>query len=303
MKRIVITGATSFIGIHLIQEWIKEDCEIIAVIRRNSPNANRILNHSAVRIIELNMEEYDQLPGLIGSADCFYHLAWEGARQPYRDDPVLQQKNYFCTIEAFHAAQETGCSFFLGSGSQAEYGIMTGLVDEETLCQPVTEYGKQKLHCFETLSEMADKTEMKFIWTRIFSIYGLFDYSGTLVMQCLRKMQKNERIEMTEGTQLWDFLHVHDAARAMKAFALSDCENGVYILASGDHRPLREYVIEMKETLNSESELVFGAIPYGRNGPVNLTPNPQKTMNALGWKPEISFSSGIKNLSFLDSAL
>lgn len=43
MKKIVITGATSFIGVHLIKEWIKSNCEIYAIVRPNSSNIGRII--------------------------------------------------------------------------------------------------------------------------------------------------------------------------------------------------------------------------------------------------------------------
>ena len=57
MKRIVITGATGFIGIHLIKQWLEKDAKIYAVIRPNSKNAGRIPKNDHIRIIELKMEE------------------------------------------------------------------------------------------------------------------------------------------------------------------------------------------------------------------------------------------------------
>ena len=144
MRRIVITGATGFIGIHLINEWLKEDCEIYAVIRPKSPHAHRVPASDHVHLVELSMSEYDRLPAIVDQADCFYHLAWEGVRAPLRDDKELQEKNCDCALSAFHAATKIGCSFFLGSGSQAEYGATYGIVDEDYPCNPNTEYGRQK---------------------------------------------------------------------------------------------------------------------------------------------------------------
>ena len=296
MKKIVITGATSFIGIHLIQEWLKEQCEIFAVVRPNSENIDRIPQNVKIHVMELEMLDYDKLPDIINKADFFYHLAWEGARVPYRDDKILQRKNYDCTLKAYEVAVKMGCNFFLGSGSQAEYGVMQGLVDETYPCNPITEYGKEKLHAYEELEKRTQESNIRFIWTRIFSIYGKYDYSKTLIMSAIDKMLRNEPVEMTLCTQLWDYLNVEDAARAMKMFALKQCDNGVYNIASGDYKALKEFVKIVKEVINSKSELKFGAVKYGTNGPTNLTPDVRKIMESLDWKPEVEFGEGIKKI-------
>lgn len=296
MKRIIVTGATGFIGVHLINEWLKEDVEVYAVVRPNSKNINLIPKSDRVHVVECDMADIDNIYNSVNRADMFYHLAWEGARLPYRDDENIQNNNYLCSIKAMNVAIKMGCKFFLGSGSQAEYGSTSGIVDEEYPCNPNTAYGKAKLHTYFDLKQMAETNSIRFIWTRIFSVYGQYDYSGTLVMSAIEKMKRNESIDMTAATQLWDYLNVEDAARAMRLFADNECESGVYILASGDYKPLREYVEIIKEVVNSKSELNFGAIPYGPNGPVNLTPCADKVKNVLGWNTKIKFEEGIKRI-------
>lgn len=296
MKKVVITGATGFIGLHLIQEFLKSNCEIYTVVRPKGKHTERIPKDEHIHVLPLPMDEYGELPNAIEQADYFYHLAWEGARAPLRDDGTVQKHNYTCAVEAFHAARNLGCSFFLGSGSQAEYGLTCGLIDEAYPCSPITEYGKQKLRACQTIGNLAMESGMNFIWTRIFSIFGPGDYPGTLVMQALEKMSRNEPVEMTQGTQLWDYLFVSDAARAMAAFPSAACCNGVYNIASGEYRPLRTFVEKMKEIIGSNSELHFGAVPYGTGGPVNLTPDPTKVKKALAWQPEVSFEAGIRKI-------
>ena len=118
----------------------------------------------------------------------------------------------------------------------------------------------------------------------------------TLIMSAIDKMKRNEPIEMTPCTQLWDYLNVEDASRAMKIFALIDCQNGIYNIASGDYKPLKEFVEEIKSALNSSSEPRFGAIPYGTNGPINLTPDVKKIKNALVWEPKIKFIKDVRKM-------
>lgn len=293
--KIVITGATSFIGVHIIKECLRKNYEIYAVARPNSINLSRIPENDNIHLIELEMGDYDNLVYSIGSADSFIHLAWDGARVPHRDDTEMQMKNYECAISAMYAAKQLGCKVFLGSGSQAEYGRMEGDVTESSPCNPTTEYGKKKLLACMKLAEIASENHIRFVWTRIFSIYGKYDYSGTLIMSAMQKMENNEPIEMTECTQLWDYLHVEDAARAIVALVESDNASGIYNIASGVKKPLREFVEDMKDVLKSTSELRFGVVPYGASGPVDLRPNNSKLI-ALGWKPVVDFKSGIQKL-------
>lgn len=190
------------------------------------------------------MGDYDKLVKCIGRADAFIHLAWEGARVPHRDNAEMQQKNYECAITAMNSAKQLGCRVFLGSGSQAEYGKMEGDVTELSPCNPTTEYGKKKLLACAELSKIANNCGIRFVWTRIFSIYGKYDYSGTLIMSAIQKMKNNEPIEMTACTQLWDYLHVEDAAKAIVTLIENDNASGIYNIASGVKKPLRVFVEE-----------------------------------------------------------
>lgn len=303
MKTIIVTGATSFIGVHIIKEYLNHDCKVIAVVRQNSRNLNRLPKSEKLQIIESDMENIEIIKEQVKDIklDVFYHLAWEGARVPYRDDANLQNNNYECAMKAMNVAKELGCSIFIGAGSQAEYGKCIGKIDESYSTNPTTEYGKAKLKAYETLKKMAKENNIKFIWTRIFSVYGIYDYSGTLVMSALNKMKKNENMLLTECIQNWDFIYVEDAARIMYLLANTECVDGVYNIASGESRKLKEFVMEMKEIVGSDSELQFGAVPYNSEGVVSFEPVIDKLRTNLNYSCQISFNEGIKKiLKFLN---
>lgn len=303
MKNVIVTGATSFIGVHLIKEYLRNNCKVIAVVRPNSKNLSRLPKSEFLKVVELPMEKIEDILKNIENEqiDVFYHLAWEGARVPHRDDAVLQQNNYDCAVKAMNVAKELGCRVFIGSGSQAEYGKCVGKIDENYETKPTTEYGKAKLKAYEMLKLMAEENNMKFIWTRIFSVYGIYDYSGTLVMSALDKMKKNENMPLTECIQNWDFIHVEDAAKIMYLLGNTSCMEGVYNIASGESKQLKEFVIDMKRICNSKSELQFGAVPYNSEGVVSFEPVIEKLKQNLGYTCEISFEEGIKKiLEFMD---
>jgi UDP-glucose 4-epimerase len=305
MKSAIVTGATSSIGVHLIKELITNNIKVYAIVRPNSKNLYRLSDFEKnpnLKVIPLDMNEIEKISSCINhKVDCFYHLAWEGARAPHRDNNQLQKDNFLQALKAFQAAKELEVKTFIGSGSQAEYGSTKGSVDENHICKPVTEYGIYKYKACQELSKLAEENKMQFIWCRIFSVFGRYDYSGTLVMSCIDRMKKDEPINMTKGIQQWDYVYIEDLAKAFARFGEQKCESGVYNLASGVSRPLYEFVEDIKRALNSKSKLNFGVIPYGTEGPVNLQPSVAKVEKAIGWKAETSFQEGIKQLLILEN--
>ncbi len=298
MKNVLITGATSFIGVHLINECINNNCRVIAVVRPNSEKIIRLPKSNLITIIETDMEEIEDLVDKIRDVkiDVFYHLAWDGVRGDYRNDATLQNKNYICAISAMNVAKQLGCRGFVGTGSQAEYGTCVGSIDESYPTNPVTEYGKAKLKTYKTLKAIAKENNIKFFWARIFSVYGLYDYEGTLIMSALNKMKKNEAVQLTECTQNWDFIYVEDVARIMYLIPNINCEDGIYNIASGETRKLKDFVIAMKEVSKSASELQFGAIPYSSEGRTSFEPSVDKLKQNLGWASRITFEDGINDI-------
>jgi len=257
----------------------------------------RLSNNSRLKVIQLDLSEIWKIPLYINDeVDSFYHLAWEGARAPQRDNCELQQTNYECAIEAIKAAIAIGCGVFVGAGSQAEYGKTQGFVTEALKENPTTMYGKAKLKAFKYATMVAGHSGMRVVWPRIFSIYGAYDFSSTLIMSCIDKMRKNESVNLTECTQLWDFLYIEDAVSALIALSETKSAAGVYNVAYGKSMPLKDYVLTMKKILRSKSELRFGAIKVSPENLVGFSPSVDKILLDTKWKPSIGFADGIQNI-------
>lgn len=298
MKTVIVTGATSFIGVHIIKEYLKNNCPVIALVRPNSKNLDRLPKNNLLTVIEIHMEEIETLIEKIeiNKIDIFYHLAWEGVRIPDRDDKILQNRNYTYAIKTMKVAIKLGCNTFIGAGSQAEYGKCVDKIDESYEAKPISEYGKAKLKTYETLRKMAKHNKIKFIWARIFSVYGIYDYKETMIMSTLAKMKRNESIQLTSCIQSWDYIFVEDLACAMYLLANTSCMEGIYNIASGESRALKEFVIDMKDICKSNSELQFGAIPYGNEGAISFEPIVDKLKQNLGWSCKVNFKDGIKRI-------
>ena len=302
MKKIIVTGATSFIGYPLVQKLLDNGYFVYAIVRPNSESNRKIKPCSNLKIIECEMAKYDQLEKLIrDKCDAFYHIAWNGTRVPERDNEEIQEANYKSSLIAFNTAVALKCKAFFSTGSQAEYGDCIGEIDENYNPIPKTEYGKAKLKSFKTIKELAVKEKIKFGWIRIFSAYGENDYKNSLVSSCIKKMKLNENIEMTSGLQKWNYIYIGDVINILYTLLINDnYVSEVFNVCSNDTRMLKEYVIELKNILHSNSNLLFGVKKYNDSeGVVSFNPLNNKVAKILGITKYTSFRDGIiKTISF-----
>ncbi|OJU18414.1 MAG: hypothetical protein BGN88_04735 [Clostridiales bacterium 43-6] len=298
MKNAVITGATGFIGGELTKLLLQNNVEVYAVVRPDSPHIHRLPKSDNLHIIALDMKDIAMLAQLkLPQIDTFYHLAWDGIRAKARDDVLLQENNYKIAMEAVQTAHALKCNLFVGAGSQAEYGITEGKLDEQERSEnPVTAYGKAKLKLFYDANQLAKELKMHFVWARIFSLFGPNDNETTLIMSCIKKMLRNEAVDLTPCGQMWDFLHVSDAANALYLLGSSPKANGMYHIASGEPRILKEYILELAEQLHAKVPLHFGAFPYPAEGAVGFQPSVDRLKVEFNWKPQFSFQEGISDI-------
>ena len=297
MKIILITGATSFIGQHLINLLIN-DYKIVAVVRVNSSKINTLPVNKNLSIVQLNMDSYSKLPQILNIKNlyAFIHLSCGGTRGADRSNEQMQNENYKNSILALKAAEQLGTKIFMSAGSQAEYGQLNSVITEDTIPQPTTAYGKNKLKFYEYGMKFCDERNIKFLEPRFFSLYGCGDYQGTLIMSMLDKMLKNEPCDLTDCTQKWNFLNIKDAVKGMKILIENkDVKTGAYNFASNDTRELKSFILEMKAIAQSNSKLNFGAIQHNDSGRYGINPDITKLL-ATGWKPEVSFKNGIKEI-------
>lgn len=297
MKKVLITGATSFIGRHLIKNLLDE-YQIIAVVRPKSSKIAMLPKSPNLIKIELDMNEYNRISEEIHeNIDVFIHLAWDGTRGKERNDTNLQEKNYFRSMMALKCAVKLNTKTFISAGSQAEYGLWNKeyKLSEKEIAKPSTEYGKFKLNFYEQASKICKENTIRFIEPRFFSLYGPDDFEGTMVISTLKKMLLGEECNLTEGIQKWDFLYIEDAVCGLRKLIENTEAHGIYNFGYGESHQLKEYIQKMYEITKSNSKLKWGTIPYPKTGIVHVNPSVDK-LKHLGWAPKISFEKGIQEI-------
>ena len=302
LRRAVISGGTGSIGIELISLLLKEGIEVLAFIRKNSLRVEKLPEHPLLKIVYCNLTELvDYVLYCYEGYDVFYHFAWDGTVGEARNDINLQIKNVQYTIDAVLLAKRLGCHTFIGAGSQAEYGRVGDKLNASTPVFPENAYGIAKLCAGQMSRILCHQLGLKHIWTRIISVYGPYDNEKTMVMSSIIKLISGEIPKFTKGEQMWDYLYSEDAANAMYLLGEKGYDGKIYCLGSGEAKPLYEYIYEIRDIINSNSDVKLGAIPYDKDQVMYLQADIKALKTDVGFTPSVEFSEGIRKIISLMS--
>ncbi len=298
MKRAVITGATGAIGTALIDEFIKQNNEVLVIVREDSRRLDVIPKDNPLVTVRYgDLADYANMDNTTGKEwDVFYHLAWAGASGNGRNDMYLQNSNVKYALDAVGLAKRLGCKTFIGAGSQAEYGLHNEKLRPDTDTKPYMGYGYAKLCAGQMTREYAHQNDMKHIWVRILSIYGPNDGENSMISRIIKDLKSGNTPKLTEGKQEWDYLYSGDAAKALYLLGEKGVDNKTYVLGSGETKTIREYVEIIRDIVAPGQDMDFGAVPYGTNQIMYLCADVSDLKDDVGWEPVVDFETGIKNI-------
>lgn len=292
----VVTGPTGAIGIALCEKLLRENVTVYAVCRPGSSRIKDLPKAAALHVVECDAKELATLPQKMEgvSVDAFFHFAWAHTIGQGRNDMPAQIENIQSTIDAVRAAKALGCQVFLGAGSQAEYGRVEGLLKSDTPAFPENGYGMAKL-CAGQMSRVEAKAlDIDHVWVRILSVYGPHDGPMTMISGTIRKLLAGERPALTAGIQRWDYLYAGDAADAFYLAACHGRNGAVYPLGSGQAMPLKDYIIQMRDTIDPALPLGLGEVPYGPLQVMHLQADISALQADTGFAPKTPFAEGIR---------
>lgn len=289
-RRVLVTGATGFIGCRALQPLLERGFEVHAVAR-SAPSAG----HAGVHWHEADV--LDQLPrrGLVADigATHLLHLAWyaePGAFWAARENAAWVA----ATIDLVEAFAARGGQRVVAAGSCAEYDwtAIDGPIGEDAPIGPSTFYGVCKDATRRVLAGLASQAELSHAWGRVFFLYGPGEDERRLVGGVAQRLVAGERAMSSAGTQVRDFLHVDDVAGAFAR--LVDAEvTGPVNIASGERATVREIVETIARAAGAEDLLDIGALPTRQGDPPEIVADVARLRAVDGEAPRVSLEVGI----------
>lgn len=295
MRKVVLTGATSMLGVALINECIKNGVEVVALFHPNSANLERIPKSGLVRLVECGLSDLEKMDetALGADNDVFFHFGWSDTSKEQRVKAYPQYTNIGFTLDAVRLAQRIGCKKFIGAGSQAEYGRVMNVISPKTPVNPDSAYGIAKYAAGRLSAIECASLGIEHIWTRIFSVYGIWDNEATMISAVTQSLLHGEVPKLTKGEQLWDYLYSEDAGRAFYLLGEKGKDCSLYNIGSGKAHPIKEYVEMMCAAVGSGAKAQIGALEYSPMQVMHLCADIDRLVEDTGFRPQISFEEGI----------
>lgn len=293
MKRVIVTGANGFVGSAVIRELIKNDVEVLALCHK-IPEKKIISD--LITYKEFELSKIEELKDIIINDyyDTFYHFAWAGSAGSDRSNTKLQLQNVQWTIDALNFAKSIGCKRFICAGSIIEYETMRACYTDGNKPGLGYIYGSAKMSAHTMAMSIAANIGIDLIWAEITNAYGAGEISSRLINTTIKKIINKENPQFTSGTQNYDFVYIDDVARAFYLIGKNGKPFHPYLIGSGNAKPLKEFLLEMKESIAKDVDFIFGDVPFtGVNLDLSVF-DTKKTELDTGFKAEISFAEGVK---------
>lgn len=293
MKRVIVTGANGFVGSAVIRELIKNDVEVLALCHK-IPEKKIISD--LITYKEFELSKIEELKDIVINDyyDTFYHFAWAGSAGSDRSNTKLQLQNVEWTIDALNFAKSIGCKRFVCAGSIIEYETMRACYTDGNKPGLGYIYGSAKMAAHTMAMSIAANIGIDLIWAEITNAYGAGEISSRLINTTIKKIINKESPQFTSGTQNYDFVYIDDVARAFYLIGKNGKPFHSYLIGSGNAKPLKEFLLEMKETIAKDVDFIFGDVPFtGVNLDLSIF-DTKKTELDTGFKAEISFAEGVK---------
>ena len=279
--KIAVTGASGFIGRHVLAELNRHQVEIVAVTR----DSKRLVDVGmADHVVELDIAE----PGedcfeRLGRPDVLIHLAWEGLPNykslHHFEIELPRQFRFLKTVI------EAGLPSLLVTGTCFEYGMQSGPLSEEMPTKPNNPYGHAKDALRKQLEFLKTVQPFALTWVRLFYLYGEGQPKGSLYPQLKDAVLRGDGVfNMSGGEQQRDYLPITEVANYLVSLAMMERNNGTVNICSGKPISVRKLVEGWIVKNGWAMDLNLGHYPYPDYEPMAFWGDRNKLDQCLGTK-------------------
>ena len=296
-KRILITGATGFVGACLLHRLVSLGFDVHIITRAVS-------NKWRIRDILKDVTEHDvdlwdstSTEALVAEIrpNIIYHLAAYAA-YPFQQD-VLQtiHTNVLGTVNLLNACVKYGFDSFINTGSSSEYGQKKAPMKETDLLEPNSLYAVTKSAATQYCEFIGKSKGLPVATLRLFSVYGYYEEPSRLIPTVVKACLKKKNPELSSGAPVRDFVFVDDIIDLYLKLAERKDLNGIILnAATGTQHSVGEVVDTCIRLSKADVHPLWGSVP-GRSWDTNIwVADIERTRTFLNWEPRYNLESGLQ---------
>jgi nucleoside-diphosphate-sugar epimerase len=276
--KIAITGATGFIGRHVVAEMEQRSMSPILMVQPSGEIPAPLSKHVAV-LMDLRDPPANAF-GLLGRPDTLIHLAWAGltnykSLHHFEEELPAQYRFLKGLVEA-------GLKNLVVAGTCFEYGMQSGPLSEDMETRPSNPYGfaKDMLRC--QLEYLQQVRPFNLTWGRLFYLYGAGQAENSLLPQFRKAIEQGDQIfNMSSGEQLRDYLPVTEVTKYLVHLAMANQNHGIVNICSGKPVSVRKLVEGWIKENGWSITLNLGHYPYPDYEPMAFWGNRKKLDRCL----------------------
>jgi len=289
VKKVLITGASGFIGRNCLTGLVRSGYDVCAVAPDPMEKTYPKIKWYKADLLDMNQTK--RLVAEVGATHLL-HFAWYAEPKKYWNS----EENYKWVEASKRLLNEfysNGGRRVVMAGTCAEYDWQYGNCHENmTPLLPSTIYGKCKHSLQTALASFSDKTGLSSAWGRIFFLYGPNEHPERLVSSVIISVLQGKPASCSHGNQIRDFLHVEDVASAFVALLESNVYGPVNI-ASGRPLALKEVICKIGEKLSRPELIHLGDIASAKDEPLLLVADVRRLREEVMWTPKYDIDSGL----------
>ena len=298
LENVVVTGASGFIGSHLVRELVSTGCKPVLLTRELENDGRLNMLDEELLWVRLDLTETNSVREFFRNSKprVLIHLAGTRGRGDVRGAQVAcDELNFRATIDLLRAAMAARVQRIVIVGSAEEYGNQPGPQLEALPIKATSAYGISKARATEQVMRMHAEAGCPVVIVRPFSVYGPGQPSDMFIAEAVAAAVRNVEFRMSHGDQKRDLIFVGDLVRGLVAAASApDVEGCMINLGSGQTHSLRDVARRIWEISGAQSPLLIGGRQAASEELYDSWADITLARKLLQWEPRITLESGLE---------
>ena len=302
MKRVLLTGATGFVGANLARRLLADGHEVHLLVRPESRRWRIEEIEGSVRVHAADLSARDAVARLVSEVrpEWIFHLAAYGSYSSQTDVDRMVATNVLATIHLVETCAKSGFEAFVHAGSSSEYGYKDHAPPEDEWLEPNSHYAVTKASATLFCRYTAQKQNLPIMTLRLYSVYGPYEEPARFLPTLIREGLAGRLPPLVNPDVARDFVYTEDAVEAFRLAAEKAAaipRGSVYNVGTGVQTSIRQVVELSRRTLGVSQEPRWGSMPDRQWDTGVWIADKRRIVRELGWKARVPFAEGFGKMA------